>query len=444
MPGKEPQTTTTVSTLRNRFRRRSEEPTAWDSPRRLLRFLRLAVGKAQDDKLIQQSASLAYITILSLIPLLATFSIIGTRAFSEQQDTMVRLLSQILPYSEQAILDSVREFLDHARTLRGASFAFFLVTALTAFMTIEETLNRIWNVPHTRPFRNRLLSFTLLLFWGPLVLGLTYSGLFYVGRQAAFEILAQSAAFQLAVQLVPYFVTLLALTMLYWLVPYATVYFRSAFLGGFLASALLEGLRRGFGLYIEKATSVSLVYGSLGLAIFFMISIQASWWIVLLGSETAYCTQHYDLLTRKRRHAAPLEGSWLALAALVVVAARFRRGEPTTSHELLAERLRLPAEDLVQVIRPMVEDGILREGGGTVDGYLLACDPHDLEISRVFELYEAWHWQVLELLPKSSAEELEHLRARLAEARAKGTAKLCLADLIPLPKTSKDDKDAAA
>ena len=417
-------------TVLTRIRQRFKPQPATDSwltlPRKIYRFAMLSVSKARADNLSQQAAALAFITIVSLVPLLAALSFLGARWFDEKQERTVELLSQILPYSEETLLDTLQGFLQQAVAIRGIGFATFIVASLAVFTTIEATINRIWNVPKQRPFRSRLLSFTLVLFWGPLVIGTMYSTLFYLRQKAGVE----NIAWSLPVKLVPFTVTLLCLTMLYWLVPYTTVRFRSAFAGGLTAALLLEGLRQGFGVYVDQVRNISLIYGGFGLLLFFMVSIQLAWWIVLLGSEAAYSLQNAAYMSSRRRSAAPLEGSWIALAALVLVTERFRSGSPVTPHELLAERLQLVGSELVEVLEPLVEAGLLCASSGDTEGYLLACDPHELEISRVFEIYEGRHWEMLQPLAQDGENDLEDLRGRIAAERTRQSAGIRLIELV--------------
>jgi len=394
-------------------------------PRRILRFLALSFRKANADRLSQKAAALAYTTLVSLIPLLAAFSFLGARWFDEQQAKMVEVLSRVLPYSEEAIVVKIQEFLDHAQTIRGWGFAVFVLAALVVFNTIEQTINRIWNVPRARPLRSRLLSFTLLLFWGPVVVGAAQLGLLFLHRHA----LLDRGPLSVAAAFIPFTMTWFGLTMLYWTVPYTTVHFRSALAGGLVASLLLEGLRQGFGLYVDQVRNVSLIYGGFGLALLFMVSIQLAWWIVLLGNEATYCLQNFEFMARSRRDAAAFEGSWVALAALVYVTYSFRHGEPITPHEKLAERLQLETAELGRVLEPLIENGVLCETGGDSEGYLLRVDPHELPVGRVFEIYESLQPEILAPLPAPLTAELDKLRHRLDGARRRETEGLTLAQL---------------
>ncbi len=416
--------------LLHRVRRLFKSSTAADPwlawPRKVYRFAALSVSKARADNLTQEAAALAFITMVSLVPLLAALSFLGARWFDEKQERTVEILSQVLPYSETTILANLQEFLEQAQSIRGLGFFAFILTSLAAFTSIERTINRIWNVPRQRPLRSRLLSFTMVLFWGPLVIGATYSLLFYLRQRPAFQTLSGS----LPIQLIPFTVTVLGLTMLYWLVPYTTVSFRSACAGGVTAALLLEALRQGFSIYVEQVRNISLVYGGFGLLLFFMLSIQLAWWIVLLGSEAAYSLQNAAYMSSRRRPAARLEGSWVALAALVTVAERFRGGQPVTPHELLAERLQLVAAELDDILAPLLEAGVLCESSGDTEGYLLSCDPYDLEVSRIFQLFDNANRKVAEPFDPELSGPLEDLRGRLAAERARHTEGVTLAQLV--------------
>ncbi len=395
-------------------------------PRKVYRFAALSVKKARADNLTQEAAALAFITMVSLVPLLAALSFLGARWFDEKQERTVEILTQVLPYSEAKIMASLQDFLEQAQSIRGLGFFAFILTSLAAFTSIERTINRIWNVPRQRPLRSRLLSFTMVLFWGPLVIGAAYSLLFYLRQRPAFQTLAGS----LPIQLIPFTVTVVGLTVLYWLVPYTTVSFRSALAGGVSAALLLEALRQGFGIYVEQVRNVSLVYGGFGLLLFFMLSIQFAWWIVLLGSEAAYSLQNAAYMSSRRRPAAPLDGRWVALAALATIAQRFRAGKPVTPHELLAERLRLVTAELGDILAPLLEAGVLCESSGDTEGYLLSCDPYDLEVTRIFELYEGANREVVQTFDPELSEPLEDLRGRLATERARQTEDVTLAQLV--------------
>jgi len=391
---------------------------------RLVRFAELSIRKAWADHLLQRSAALGFVTVLAIVPLLTVFSLIGKKLFDQDPERLVEILSRVMPFAEETLVQHLGAFLHQASTLSGPGFVALLLTSLGVFSTVEETFNRIWNVSRRRDLRSRLLSFILVLFLGPLV-GATYSSLFVLRNRSGLSKLADS----IPLQVVPLLVTLIVLSMLYWLVPYTKVRLPHALWGALVATFLIEVLRRGFGLYVSQLQFYSVIYGTFGLALLFMISIQLSWWIVLLGSEVTYCLQHHPQAAHRQRQAA-LEGSWVALAALALVLKRFRDRQPITPQELLAERLRLDADELQQALEPLLELQILRRTSGEDAGYLLSCDPYRIDLTQVLEAYEGEHQALLEPLPAELISTLGELRQRLIEARRRGLAGLTLAGLL--------------
>ncbi|MEM9554681.1 MAG: YhjD/YihY/BrkB family envelope integrity protein [Acidobacteriota bacterium] len=402
------------------------EPLSWRRLRHIGHLLVLTGRKASADEISTQSAALSFITLVSLVPLLASLSHFGAAFFISEQDDLIALITRVLPYTQERIEITIRQFVEQSQSLRGFGFVAFLLTSLTAFSTIERIINQIWNVSDRRPLRSRLNSFVLVLCYGPLLIGLTYSALFVLSRNRTFEEITSS----LPVQLVPFVVTLVGLTMLYWQVPYTRVDLRAAAFGGLCATVALELLQAGFGYYVAVARQVSVVYGSFGTAFFFILSIQLSWMIVLGGSELAYCSQNFTYLVRSRRQRPAIEGSWLGLAAMVLIVERFRAGEPITGHEELAGALNLQPADTARIVEPLLDAGLLREHRGEHEGYLLACDPYTTSMEQVVDLYETLQWLTLQPLPEPARSSLEALRERLTACRRRVSDDVHLVDLL--------------
>ncbi|MCG8461509.1 MAG: YihY family inner membrane protein [Holophagales bacterium] len=418
------------------------------SLRRLGRFGVRSLQKARRDKLPTESAALAFVTMIALVPLLAGLSYFSVGFFDDRQEELVDLLARVLPYSEQAITAKLGEFLVESRELRGFGFLAFLLTALTAFGMIENSINDIWRVTRRRAFRSQLSSFVLLLCWGPILIGATYSVLFLLRKSPAFGSLTETFLLSWA----PFLVTLVGLTMLNWQVPRTAVRFGSAFAGGAVSALLVEVIRSGFAFYVARADQISIVYSSFGFVFFFVVSIQLTWLIVLAGTELAYCVQNFDYMSRRGVSVGVVEGSWLGLAAMVLVTERFHRGTPITPRELLAQKLDLDAGELHGTLLPLLDAGYLQESSAG-EGYLLSSDPYQLPVADLLELYESRQMSILGPLPESAARRLGELRTRFAEARLRASEGTLLADLLapgssqpapaPAPRAAAKSEDAS-
>lgn len=386
------------------------------------RFAAIVVGEVRRDELATRAAALAFITIVSLVPVLAAMSLVAGPS-ADEDSALFTLLSWLLPYSEATVVSQLREFVDQARAIRGIGVIAFLVTSFTAFFTVDRAINRIFKVGTRRSFPARLRSFTLVLFWTPVMIAAASSSLYVLAQRTA------SAAFGgTLLALVPFVVTGVGLTMLYWLVPSAEVGFRHAAIGGAVAAVLLEALRHGFAVYIEFY-NVTRIYGGFGLAILFLVSVQLGWLMVLLGCEVAYCVQNRRQLMREIAPARSANAGWVAVAGLLLITDRFGRGSPIAPRELLAERLQLDLGAVDPVFGPLVDRGLLTPSSDGA-GYLLAADPHRVTIDEVLAIYDRVTDRTVTGMSADLQDRFVDLRESVADARAARLGAVTLADVV--------------
>jgi len=305
----------------------------------------------------------------------------------------------------------------------------FFATTLFLFSTVEESLNKIWNVSRRRPLRMRLASFLLLLFWGPLLIGATFSSLIVLRQSPAFRRVFQESVL---LNVLPFVATVVGLTMLYWVVPYTTVRLRNALAGGLLSGILLEMLRQGFGSYVEVFRNVSIVYGSYAFALLFMISLDLTWTIILFGAVATYTAQHFSLLARGLHRHPPVQAAWVGLATLTLIARRFNSGKPPLSREALADRMCLATTELERILRPLTVQGPLQIVGD--HGYALTADPQEIRVEEVLAAYDHRARRGAELVGGEIAARLQELIGNQAAVRDRTLGDLTVAGLLEAPK----------
>jgi membrane protein len=392
---------------------------------RLARYFHLAFRVTYEDGVLLTASALAFVTVLSLIPLLTALSFVGARVFSQYPQRSLEIFVQILPYSDKSVVDAIAEFLDQAETIHGVGVIAFFITTLYLFATVEETFNKIWNVSRRRPVRARLISFLLLIFWGPLLIGATFSSLIVLRQSPAFRRLLQES---FLLNVLPFLATVVGLTVLYWRVPYTNVRLRNALAGGLITGILLEILREGFGSYVEVFRNVSIVYGSYAFALLFMISLDLTWTIILFGAVATYTAQHFSLLARGLHRHPPVQAAWVGLATLALIARRFNGGEPPLSREALADRMCLPTTELERILRPLAIQGPLELVGD--HGYALTADPRQIRVEDVLAAYDHRARRGAELVNGQIAAHLQTLIGDLAAIRARTLAELTVAGLL--------------
>jgi len=392
-----------------------------------LTFVRLVASKTAADGILQRAAALAYVTILALVPLLAAFTFVLANLLHRYQARVLDFLTSVLPYSSRDLQLSLQRFVTQAESLQEVGFLVFILVGLGAFGTIEETINKIWQVSSRRSLRAKLVSFTLLVFWGPLLIGSSYSIMLLLKQRPGLDVMLEES---LLLQAVPFIVSLIGLTMLYWQVPFTRVKFRAAFTGGFTAALLLEVLRRAFRYYVKHMTSTYVVYGGFALAIFFMVSVELAWLAILLGTEIAYVHQHFDTLTQTQLRDARHREAWVGLAALATLIEGLRNGKPLTDIHHLSERLGTAPDAIRGALEPLVRGGLVVETTGEPAGYVLARDAHELTLEAALATYDQPVDELLAAFPDSLRDNLGALVSRLRENRRTSLAGRSIVQLL--------------
>jgi membrane protein len=372
-------------------------------------FLREVVREFWNIEGTARAASLAYTTLLSLIPLVVAFTQILQSTFqsvfpgaSAQIDS---ILNAVIPYESPQISYHLRRFTENAGTASTLAGILFMFIAFRLFLAVEGAINQIWKVRSARGYRQKIIAFTMLFFWGPLLMGLSFTTTAMLERNRYLRILLEG---DLIFTVVPIVVLYLGFTMLFWLVPSARVRLTSAMIGATVTAILFSLVRWGFGIYAAFLMSgqMNVIYGAVGLAIIFLISIEVMWVVVLLGVEVSYVWQNlYGVLraTADQVKDDPEYDLYFALRGLVEIARRFDRREEPPSTYRLAEQFGTTDSQMLRVMRKLEDGKLVSPIGGEWTGYVPACDPDRISVEEVLTQMEG----VLRRLPDIGADDRE-------------------------------------
>ena len=129
----------------------------------------------RDQKLNQIAASLAYTTILSLVPMITIATIlIGylPRVIQVKNAFKTWLLDTYMPGGiNQQVFIYLDQFSAQARGLTLLGIAGLFVTAIMTLSVIEKAFNQIFKVHRSRPLFKKVLIYSAATFLGPILLG---------------------------------------------------------------------------------------------------------------------------------------------------------------------------------------------------------------------------------------------------------------------------------
>jgi membrane protein len=269
---------------------------------------------------MQTASSLAYTTLLSIVPLIAVmFGLFGSISvlsdFSESIQDFI--FASFVPEFGWTLQGYISGYSDKASQLTISGSAILVLIAIMLMATIDNAFNRIWLVKNKRSPIARLLVYWGVLTMGPLLIGV---GLATTSYLLALPVVADvDTTFNLKARLLswlPFLTTSIAFTLLYILIPNCSVSKKHALAGGFICAVLFELAKYGFGIYVKEMPSYENIYGAIAIVPLFLIWIYVSWMIVLFGAHITFCFSSFRLQD-EIEHSS--KGGWTYLDVLRVL-----------------------------------------------------------------------------------------------------------------------------
>ena len=384
-----------------------------------------------------RAAALAYTTLLSLIPLLVAFTQSLQRYFKSIfpnfQSQIDNILNAVIPYQSPVLTYHLSRFAENAEAASTFGVIIFIVIAFRLFLAIEATINQIWKERNVRAYRHKIMAFSMLFFWGPVLMALSFTTTNMLEKNRYLRFLFQH---DLTFRAAPIVVLFVAFTMLFWLVPSTKVRFSAAVVGALVTTALFSLVRFGFGLYADRLIHgrFNLIYGTLGLAIIFLIAIEVMWVVILLGVEISYVYQNlYGVLRASEQQVQdePRFDLYFALRALVEISRRFDRREDAPSSYRLAEQFATTDSQMIRVLRRLEDLKLVKEIGGDWAGFVPGCDPDRITVEEVILQVEGARRALPDLGPDDRERKaIGELFNRLAEATRSALNQVTIGQLV--------------
>ena len=229
----------------------------------LYRFWHQRFAQAQ---LNQVSASLAYTTILAIVPMLSILTIFISklsRFINLREAIQAWITSTLIPGGlSDTISRYLTSFSSHSKGLTLFGIGGLLLSAILTLMTIERAFNQVWQVKQQRPFLIRMLMYILVTALGPVLLGLSIYLTSYVITFSHDLNVGFNYHTKIIDVLVPFVLTMFPFVVLYKFGPNAIVQWRDALIGGILAAVVFESAKYGFTLFVSKAQIYKTLYGA--------------------------------------------------------------------------------------------------------------------------------------------------------------------------------------
>ncbi len=368
---------------------------------RALRVLVLAGKGFHQNNCALRASALTFYSLLAVVPVAAlAFGI--AKGFGLEQRLEEQLYQRLA--GQEAVVEKIiafaRSLLENTQggLIAGIGVAVLFWSALKVLGHIEGTLNTIWQV-RSRSFARKLADYLAILVISPLLVIVASSVNVYIRTQVT-GITGQVAILELMgpvifalLKLLPYALIWMLFILVYLVMPNTRVRIRSAVLAGIIGGTVYQLSQ---GVYIEAQVLLSkynVVYGSFAALPFFLIWLQLSWMIVLVGAQIAYAHQHAaQHLAESRQPRGAIGRRRFALYLLHHIIIRFQQGLAPADTQETAAQLDLSHGMVASLIQDLVRCGLVSvvdRGPEDEPGYQPARDINGITIADMLSAWDA-------------------------------------------------------
>ncbi|MBY0370331.1 YihY/virulence factor BrkB family protein [bacterium] len=348
-----------------------------------------------------RAQSLAYLTLFSLLPLIAGafFIFAFFSQFGMVQDALQRFIDNFLSTIPSMHREGLRDYILHFKdsylenlTRSSGSVGVFAIlvlgwVGLQAFNNIDSMLNYIWSAERERLFLEKARNFIVVAVLAPLVLIAGFSIPLILARIPMTRFFLENIPVLnvLLNHVIPYLLSLGAFFCMYRFVPVCRVWWRSALVGALFSTLALGLVNALMGLYFSIGTNSA--YGKAAVVPLVGFWIYAVWVVVILGAEVSFLVQNgRDIGASVGSGPALSEGRGL-LAMLVELLRTYREGSGAVSLERLRDFAGSDSASARRIVeflqdRKLIVEVLVGDEGGQ---YALARDPETLSVSELLQ-----------------------------------------------------------
>jgi membrane protein len=244
--------------------------------------------RGREERLAQAAGGLTFATVMSMVPLLAvSFALFARIPALRPAGAAIRehLLRGLLPADiTRTVLKHLAQFTGNANGLTLVGFGVLLVSALALLLSVENTLNRIWQTKKPRPLLRQLALYVAMLLTGPVIIGSSLWATSYLLSASSGLVGTRPAWWPHALTFGPAVLGAAGFACLFRFVPHAAVRWRDAIAGGLLAGIAFELGKRGFAIYLANVPTYRTIYGAFAPLLAFLVWLYYSWFITLAAA----------------------------------------------------------------------------------------------------------------------------------------------------------------
>ena len=318
-----------------------------------------------EDRAAVKAAALTYFTMLSIVPVFAIVFVIA-RNFGFE-DRMHEVISNTMQGQEeivQMLTDLVDKLLLNVKggILASIGGVILFWSVIQVLNNIESAFNDIWQIRKSRNPMRKFSDYLAIIIIGPFAIGLSGSAMIKI-QSAADQLELFKPLVVSLIKGIPFVSMWLLFTIVYIVMPNTKVKFKYALIAGIFAGTLAIVFQM---LYQNLQVGVwrfNTLYGSIAVIPLFLLWLQITWLIVLMGAELSFAYQnieHYEF----EESALKLSHNNKRILTLLIsyhIIKIFEEGGDSRNTDSLSHELGMPLRLVNELVYDLVTAGILVE-----------------------------------------------------------------------------------
>lgn len=364
-----------------------------------LKIIIISVKEYIRDRCTEKASALTYLSALSLVPVIA-MAIAIAKAFGLRQ-VMEEELQKYFNGQDQ-MLENILPAVDNMLSTDGDGIAtivavvVLIYTVVKLLMNIESAFNDMWDIKQSRRWERKISDYIAIILLGPVLLIVASSATVFVRETMQdfltnWELLShvKSGIFFL-LQLLPYTIIWLLLFGIYLIFPNTQVKVFPALISGIIAGTLYQVNQQAFISFQFAFARINAIYGSIAFLPLFLIWLQISWMIVLLGTEICYAIQYSSQWEIKSEELKISNNhrKKLSLLLLYKIIKKFEKQTGGMPLNELSENINVPRRYISEICHDLEKAKLISRIASDELAYHPAFDINQMDIHTVLNKLE--------------------------------------------------------
>ena len=318
-----------------------------------------------EDRAAVRAASLTYFTMLSIVPIFAiAFAIARNFGF---EDRMHEFINQNMQGQEE-VMNWVTTMVDNlllntkGGVIAGIGGIILFWSVIQVLNNIEASFNDIWQIRKARSPMRKFSDYLAIMILSPFAIGISGSMMVKIQSTAQdYELL--KPLIQTLIKAVPFVSIWLLFTIVYIVMPNTKVRFKYALIAGVFAGTIaliFQGLYQNLQLGVLRFNTL---YGSIAFIPLFLLWLQITWLIVLMGAEISFAYQNIENYEFEEDALNLSQNNKRILTLLIMyqIIKNFEEGGEPWNSDMLSHELGIPIRLVNEILFELASAGVLAE-----------------------------------------------------------------------------------